>query len=74
MYGWGAGVTGDFKPFTGAPTLSFDKFFSEVLEDRDGAFFVTGLARRGDLVLFGDLTYSSSSRSGIVPPGDPRRR
>jgi hypothetical protein len=71
VYGWGAGVTGDFTPFTGAPTLSFDKSLSEVLEDLDGAFFVTGLARRGDLVLLGDLTYTSSSREGLVPPGAP---
>lgn len=71
IYGWGAGVTGDFTPFTGGPTLSFDKSLSEVLEDLDGAVFVTGLARRGDLVLFGDLTYSASSRSGLVPPGIP---
>ncbi|MFZ0790219.1 MAG: hypothetical protein WAM94_11425, partial [Chromatiaceae bacterium] len=71
LYGWGAGVTGDFTPFTGAPTLSFEKSLSEVLEDLDGAFFVTGLARRGDLVLFGDFTYSSSSREGLVPPGAP---
>lgn len=71
VYGWGAGVTGDFTPFTGAPTLSFEKSLSEVIEDLDGAFFVTGLARRGDLVLFGDLTYSASSRSGVVPPGIP---
>lgn len=71
LYGWGAGVTGDFTPFTGAPTLSFEKSLSEVLEDLDGAFFATGLARRGDLVFLGDLTYTSSSRSGLVPPGIP---
>ncbi|MEI4261388.1 hypothetical protein [Roseovarius sp. D0-M9] len=71
LYGWGAGVTGDFKPFTGAPTLSFDKSLSEVLEDLDAAFFVTGLARRGDLVLLGDFTHTSSSRAGVVPPGIP---
>ncbi|GAA0310748.1 hypothetical protein [Rhodovulum strictum] len=71
LYGWGAGVTGDFTPFPGAPTLSFDKSLSEVLEDLDGAFFATGLLRRGDLVLFGDFTYTSSSRSGLVPPGVP---
>lgn len=71
LYGWGAGVTGDFTPFTGAPTLSFDKSLSEVLDDLDGAFFATGLARRGDLVLFGDFTYSASSREGLVPPGAP---
>lgn len=71
LYGWGAGVGGDFTPFTGAPTISFEKSLSEVLEDLDAAFFVTGLARRGDLVLFGDLTYTASSRAGLVPPGIP---
>ena len=71
VYGWGAGVSGDFTPFTGAPTLSFDKSLSDVLEDLDAAVFVTGLARRGDLVLFGDLTYTASSRAGLVPPGLP---
>jgi len=69
LYGWGAGVSGDFTPFTGAPTLSFDKSLSEVLEDLDAAVFVTGLARRGDLVIFGDLTYSSSSRDGLTSLG-----
>ncbi|WP_248298155.1 hypothetical protein [Tabrizicola sp. YIM 78059] len=68
LYGWGAGVTGDFTPFTDGPTLSFDKSLSEVLQDLDGAFFVTGLARRGDLVLFADFTYSASSREGLLPP------
>lgn len=69
LYGWGAGVSGDFTPLPGAPRLSFDNSFSDVLEDLDAAFFMTALARRGDLVFFGDLTYSSSSRSGRVPPG-----
>lgn len=71
LYGWGAGVGGDFTPFAGAPTLSFDKSLSEVLDDLDGAFFATALARRGELVLFGDFTYSSASRAGLVPPGIP---
>lgn len=71
LYGWGAGVGGDFTPFAGAPTLSFDKSLSEVLDDLDGAFFATALVRRGDLVLFGDFTYSSASRAGLVPPGIP---
>jgi hypothetical protein len=71
LYGWGAGVTGDFTPFTGAPTLSFDKSLSEILEDLDAAFFATALVRRGDFVLFGDLTHTSSSRAGLVPPGAP---
>lgn len=71
LYGWGAGVSGDFTPFTGAPTLSFDASLRDVLEDLDAAFFATGLATYGDLVLFGDLTYSAASRDGLVPPGIP---
>jgi len=69
LYGWGAGVTGDFTPFNGAPTLSFDASLAEVLEDLDAAFFATAFARRGDFVLFGDFTYTASSRDGTVPPG-----
>lgn len=71
VYGWGAAVSGDFTPFTGAPTLTFDKSLSEVLADLDTAFFATGLARRGDLVILGDLTYSASSRAGVLPGGVP---
>lgn len=71
LYGWGAGVSGDFTPFGGAPTLSFDASLSEVLEDLDAAFFATAFARRGDFVLLGDFTYTSSSRDGVVPPGAP---
>lgn len=69
LYVWGAGITGDFTPFTGAPTLSFDKSLSEVLEDLDAAFFVSGLDRRGDLVLFGDFSYTAASRDGVTPAG-----
>jgi len=71
LYGWGAGVAGDFTPFAGAPTLSFNNSFSEVLEDLDAAFFATAFARRGAFVLFGDFTYGASSRDGVVPPGVP---
>jgi hypothetical protein len=71
LYGWGAGVAGDLTPVAGGPTLSFDKSLGDVLEDLDGAFFMTGLARYGDLVLFGDLTYSAASRDGIVPGAGP---
>lgn len=73
LYGWGAGIGGDLRPGRGAPEISFDKSLSEVLEDLDGALFITGFARKGDLVLFGDLSSSSSSRSGIVPPGATAR-
>lgn len=73
LYGWGAGIGGDLRPGRGAPEISFDKSLSEVLEDLDSALFVTGSARRGNLVLFGDLSYSSSSRRGVVAPGVPAR-
>ena len=55
-YVWAAGFGGDITPFTGAPTLSFDKSFSDVVDDLDGAFFLSGYARRGELVFMGDLS------------------
>ncbi len=70
-YVWGAGLGGDVTPFAGAPTLSFDKSLSEVLEDTDGAFFLSGFARRDRLVLMGDFSWSSSSKAGVLPPGLP---
>jgi hypothetical protein len=70
-YVWAAGLGGDVTPMTGAPTVSFDKGFSEVLKDLDGAFFLSGYARRDRLVIMGDLSWSSSSKSGAVPPGLP---
>jgi hypothetical protein len=70
-YAWGSGLGGDLTPFTGAPTVRIDKSFGEVLEDLDGAFFLSGYARRDRLVLLGDLSYASSSKQGRVPPGIP---
>lgn len=70
-YVWASGVGGDITPFTGAPTLSFDRSFSEVIEDVDGSFFLSGFARRDRLVVMGDFSYSSSSKAGLVPPGLP---
>lgn len=70
-YVWASGLGGDIAPFTGAPTLSFDKSFSEVLEDLDTAFFLSGYARKDRLVVLGDLSYSASSKDGLIPPGLP---
>lgn len=70
-YLWGSGVSGDLAPLAGGPTLEFDASLGDVLEDLDGAFFLSAIARRGDLVLLGDLSWSSSSREGVVPPGLP---
>lgn len=70
-YLWAPGLGGDVRPFAGAPTLSFSKSISDVLEDSDGAFFLSAYARRGRLVVMGDLSWSSSSKSGLLPPGLP---
>lgn len=70
-YVWGAGLGGTLTPFTGAPTVRIDKSFGEVLEDSDGAFFLSAFARRDRLVLLGDMSYAASSKDGRVPPGLP---
>ncbi len=66
-YAWGTGVGGNVRPVPGGPTLSFDQGLSEVLEDLDAAFFLTGYARSGRFVFLGDYSRSVSSRSGRVP-------
>lgn len=72
-YIWAAGLGGEIRPFTGAPTLGFRKPFKDVLKDLNSAFFVTAAAQRGQLVLLGDFSFSDVSRSGTVPPGVPAR-
>lgn len=71
IYGWLAGATGEFRPFTGAPTLEFDNSFGEVLGDLDAAFFASAQLRRDRFVAVADISYASLSREGLVPPGVP---
>lgn len=66
-YAWGTGVGGDVRPVPGGPTLEFDAGLSDVLEDLDAAFFLTGYARSGRFVFLGDYSSSTSSRAGLVP-------
>lgn len=66
-YVWATGVGGDITPFTGAPTVSISKSFSDLVKDLDAAFFISGYARHGNLVFMGDISSSSSSRSGRAP-------
>lgn len=70
-YAWGSGIDGNATPFAGAPNIAFERSFSEVLEDLDAAFFVSGFARRDRFVILGDLSDSSSSKEGLIPPGIP---
>lgn len=66
-YVWVTGVGGDITPFTGAPTVAISKSFTDLIKDLDVAFFVSAYARRGNLVFMGDISSSSSSRSGAAP-------
>lgn len=66
-YAWGTGIGGSITPIAGGPSLRFREGLSDVLEDLDGAFFVSGLLRYGRFVAIGDLSASSSSRQGVVP-------
>lgn len=66
-YIWGTGVGGSVAPVAGGPGLRFEEGLSEVLEDLDGAVFLSGLYRHGRFVVIGDYSASRSSRSGIVP-------
>lgn len=70
-YVWASGLGGTLTPVAGAPGLSFDKSFSDVMEDVDAAFFLSGYARRDRLVFLGDLSWSSSSRDGRLSNGLP---
>lgn len=65
-YVWATWVGGDIT-VPGAPTVSIDKSFSDLIRDLDAAFFVSAYARRGNIVFMGDLSTSSSSRSGVTP-------
>lgn len=70
-YVWGAGLSGDVRPLAGGPTLEVEETVFEVLDDLEGAFFLSGLAIRGDIVLIGDLSWSSSSRTESPGAGLP---
>lgn len=71
LYGWMAGIGGQIQPVRGAPVVSFEKSPSAVFKDINGAFFASGIARKGSIVLLGDFSYSSSSRQGLTPLGIP---
>ncbi|WP_205619056.1 hypothetical protein [Halomonas halocynthiae] len=68
-YVWAIGVSGDLTPFKNGPSLSFSRSFSESRKDVDGAFFLSGFARKNRLVMLADISYSSSSRDGNIRPG-----
>lgn len=68
-YVWLANLSGDIRPLTGAPIVSTSRSFDEVLDDLEGAFFISASARYERWVLFGDFTYASLSHVGVTPAG-----
>lgn len=71
-YAWAAGMEGRIRPVAGLPTVEVERSFGELLSNSDGAFFLTGSARKDDWLLLGDFTWSSSSQAGnVTVPGAP---
>ncbi|BEP57043.1 MULTISPECIES: hypothetical protein [unclassified Variovorax] len=68
-YVWMTGLEGHISPFQGAPTAHVDKSFSDVLKKLDAAAFIAGTARKGQIVLQGDFTHSSTSDAASLPQG-----
>ncbi|MFQ3787050.1 hypothetical protein [Halomonas sp. A29] len=68
-YIWLANLSGDIRPLRGAPTVSTSRSLDEILDDLEGAFFISGSARYERWVLFGDFTYASLSHVGVIPAG-----
>lgn len=63
-YVWAAGLDGHIRPSANLPGVGVKRSFTDLISDIDGALFLTGSARKGNWLLLGDLTWSSSSREG----------
>jgi hypothetical protein len=70
-YLWLSGVDGAIRPLAGAPTLTVLRSASDVLRDVDSAYFVSGAAQRGRVLILADASRTAWSRAGTVPPGVP---
>lgn len=70
-YVWMTGLHGDIHPGANLPSAHVSQSFSDVLDDLDAAFFLTGTARKDRYVVQADLSYASLSASASLPPGLP---
>lgn len=68
-YVWMSGMEGQVRPFRNAPMADVHKSFSELMDSLDAAAFVTGTARRDNVVLQADVTHASTSDSTPLPIG-----
>lgn len=67
LYGWMSGLGVEAETPMG--TVTSDLSFRDILEDLDGAFFGAFEARRGRLILLGDLQYTVTKSSDPTPLG-----
>ncbi|BCH23947.1 hypothetical protein [Mesorhizobium sp. L-8-3] len=67
-YFWMAGLSGDLAQF-GAPTVSIDRSFSDILDDLDFGAMAIGEARYGRFSLIGDVMYTRISSGRGTPRG-----
>jgi hypothetical protein len=65
-YLWAAGIDGDVSPFEAAPSVHFEKTFSDILDDLNFAGFVNLWARNGRFVFSGDLMYVDTIESRAI--------
>lgn len=64
-YVWATGLGGSLT--LDARRVEFEESFRDILSDLDGAFFLSAFARHDRVVFLGDVSWSSSSREGVVP-------
>lgn len=68
-YVWMTGLKGHIRPVEGGSTAQVNNSFSDILQNLDAAFFFTGTAYKGRLVVQGDFSYVSTSGSASLPRG-----
>ncbi len=68
-YVWMAGMGGAIRPGAATPSVEMNHSFRDILHVLTAAAFVSGLAKRGRLILLGDLSYSSIAADGELAPG-----
>jgi hypothetical protein len=67
-YVWLPSLSGTVQPRAGLPTFKANLSTEDILDNLGGAFFLTGTARRGRLVLFADFTWEELARRETVTP------
>lgn len=67
-YFWMAGMSGDLAQF-GAPTVSIERSFNDIINDLDFGGMGIGEARHGRFSVFGDVMFTRISTSRGTPHG-----